>query len=179
MQIDFSDPMDLSKDYTYISPFFTVEVNCAPTGLLTLSAKSSSTRYITENPLTYTFINILTLIRQVKISLKTFYYLLIQTDTEVFLMAAVMIKDSKITSLPLHFYAIFRTHRNQWYVNTDNGIIHIDNIGRSQEEIDASADFQKSLLVAALFKLEVAETTNSVLTKFGPAKNSIAHLLAT
>ena len=55
MQIDFSDPTDLTKDYTYISPYFTVEVNCAAAGLLTLSFESSSTQYITGNPLTYTF----------------------------------------------------------------------------------------------------------------------------
>ena len=101
-----------------------------------------------------------------------------QTDTDVFLMAAIMIGDNDMTSLPLHFYALFRTHKNKWYVNTDDGIIYLDTFERTEEEIKQSLDFQRSLLVAALFRLEVAETTNSVWVKFGPAKDSIAHLLA-
>ena len=55
MQIDFSDPSDLSKDFTYNSPYFTVEFNCAPSGILTLSSSSSTFQYITGNPLTFTF----------------------------------------------------------------------------------------------------------------------------
>ena len=89
-----------------------------------------------------------------------------------------MIQDRNITELPLHYYALFRTHTNTWFVNTDNGIIVLNPPLVDLEQQEAATDFKRSILFAAYFRLVMAATTDTTYTRFGTAEDSIVNLMA-